>query len=86
MEQVTTIGLDLAKRVFQAHGIDAVGFGRLIYADDVPARLRHLLAVVEQHALMEEALERFVRERVKALDRGLPVHLCADAVGSRVHR
>jgi transposase len=25
MEQVTTIGLDLAKRVFQVHGVDAAG-------------------------------------------------------------
>ena len=25
MTQVTTIGLDLAKRVFQAHGVDAAG-------------------------------------------------------------
>ena len=24
MEQVTTIGLDLAKKVFQVHGVDAV--------------------------------------------------------------
>ncbi len=25
--QITTIGLDLAKRVFQVHGVDAVGRG-----------------------------------------------------------
>jgi transposase len=25
MEQITTIGLDLAKNVFQVHGVDAAG-------------------------------------------------------------
>ena len=29
MEQVSTIGLDIAKRVFQSHGADA--FGRVVF-------------------------------------------------------
>ena len=52
MQTVTTIGLDIAKSVFQVHGVDAAGqvsqltdflarhpFGRLIFFS-IPARFR----------------------------------------------
>ncbi len=35
MSEITTIGLDLAKHVFQVHGIDAQGTTVLARADEV---------------------------------------------------
>ncbi len=44
----------------EPHRVDARAFGRLVDADDVAAALRHLLAVTQHHALIEETRERFV--------------------------
>ena len=44
----------------EPHRVYADVLGGLVDADDVTARLRHLLTVVQHHALMEEMFERLV--------------------------
>jgi transposase len=45
MQTVTTIGFDIAKSVFQVHGVDAVGQ----VAIRRQLKRRHVLAFFEQH-------------------------------------
>jgi transposase len=46
MQTVTTIGFDIAKSVFQVHGVDAVG--QVVMRHQL--KRRHVLAFFEQHA------------------------------------
>jgi transposase len=36
MQSISTIGMDIAKSVFQVHGVDAAGQGRALSANGLP--------------------------------------------------
>ena len=50
MQTITTIGLDIAKSVFQVHGVDAAGYPPPVEAPLCPGVLPEAAAVSGRHA------------------------------------
>ena len=68
MDQASTIGLDIAKRVFQAHGADAAG--RVVF------RKRLTRAkLLEFFAALQQAVRNRLQLRRNVLDRSAKPHL-----------